>query len=98
MPELAEAAPSLRELPCPAPSFVRGLLFQLRHAAEGHPAFLMGRYLSLAAFHLGLKRGEEPNYIVIVRRLLAKGVRRSLRQSGFRRVHLMRESAIYTRS
>ena len=31
-------------LPCPAPSFMRGLLFQLRHAAEGHPAFLMGRY------------------------------------------------------
>ncbi|MCX6339512.1 MAG: glycosyltransferase family 39 protein [Candidatus Aureabacteria bacterium] len=36
--------PRLLGLPCPAPSFVRGLLFQLRHAAEGHPAFLMGRY------------------------------------------------------
>ena len=31
-------------LPCPAPSFARGLLFQVEHAAEGHPAFLMGRY------------------------------------------------------
>lgn len=34
----------LLDLPCPAPSFVRGVLFQVRHAAEGHPAFLMGRY------------------------------------------------------
>jgi len=36
--------PRLLTLPLPAPSFMRGVLFQMRHAAEGHPAFLMGRY------------------------------------------------------
>jgi len=31
-------------LSCPAPSYLRGLFFQMRHASGGHPAFLMGRY------------------------------------------------------
>jgi len=49
-------------------------------------------------YHLGLKRGEEPNYLVIARRLLTRGVRLHLRKYGFRRIHLMRECAIYARS
>jgi hypothetical protein len=44
-PRIARLLPRrLLDLPCPAPSFVRGLFFQLRHAASGHAAFLMGRY------------------------------------------------------
>lgn len=44
LPILRVMTPRLLRLPCPAPSFLRGFLFQLRHASDGHPAFLMGRY------------------------------------------------------
>jgi 4-amino-4-deoxy-L-arabinose transferase-like glycosyltransferase len=48
-------------------------------------------------YHLSLKRGEEPNCLVIARRLLTRGVRLHLRKDGFRRIHLMGECAIYAR-
>lgn len=44
-PYLARHLPRwVRSLPCPAPSYLRGLFFQMRHASGGHAAFLMGRY------------------------------------------------------
>ncbi len=70
----------------------------LEHAIRSArtPEELMGK--TGYHYHLSLKRGEEPNYIVIARGLLTRDVRRRLRESGFRRIHLMGARAIYARS
>jgi len=59
------------------------------------PEQLMGSPEHL--YHLSLKAGQEPNYLVIARRLLTPRVRARVQGSGFKRIYLLKNSAIYER-
>lgn len=48
-------------------------------------------------YHLSLQPGEEPNYLIIAQRLLTPSVRARVRDLGFGKVRLQKNSVIYTR-